>query len=151
MSSRKKEQRVWDAMKNHCPPNVRLERVENGLAAGLPDVHGISMSLTRWFELKHLDVPKLASTPMVKNDTFEVDQVKWHKIYAHFGGTSFAVARDDEMQLYLIPGRDIPPVLQPGKVGNAPRTALQALNSVQMRMRYGVPNWTELFKRAFAR
>jgi len=35
---RLKEQRLWDRMRGHRPPDVRLERVENMLDEGFPDV-----------------------------------------------------------------------------------------------------------------
>lgn len=147
--AKKAEQLVYEAMKRHAPDRLRLERVENGLAAGIPDVHALLEGKTIWFELKVLQVPKMPSTPIVKTDTFEVDQVKWHRSYSHHGGISFAIARDNQMQLYLIPGRDIPPNLQLTPSANAPRTRLQAYTHVVLKRLYGVPDWQYLFMKAF--
>lgn len=148
--AKKAEQLVWQSFRRHAPYDVRAERVENGLAAGIPDVHALCRGKTVWFELKVFEIPVYQSTPMVKKSTFEVDQVKWHRSYTHHGGKSFALARDNKQQLYLIPGADIPPDLQLMDAPNAPRTRLQALTYREMRLLYGVKDWVQLFMKAFS-
>ncbi len=147
--SKKPEQRLYDTMKDHAPPEIHLERIENGIVYGTPDVHTISRGKTVWFELKVFEVPKRASTPVVKRDTFEVDQIKWHRVYAHNGGISFCLARDEAMQIFLIPGADISTILQPASGGKAALFTLQALTRFQLVARYGVKDWKTAFERAF--
>lgn len=101
---RKPEQRVYDAMKANCADGVRLERIENAVGSGLPDVHCLRHGVTRWVELKALKQPKRANTPLFKKKTMRRDQVAWHLSYNSAGGRSFILARDDKRVLYLFPG-----------------------------------------------
>lgn len=101
---RKPEQRVYDTMKSNCADGVRLERIENGVGSGIPDVHCLRGGVTRWVELKALRRPKRGSTPMFKKKTMRREQVAWHLSYNSAGGRSFILVRDDKRVLYLFPG-----------------------------------------------
>lgn len=101
---RKPEQRLYDTMKSNCANGVRLERVENGVNTGTPDVHAMRRGVTRWIELKVVKRPARITTPLIKRDTMRRDQVAWHVSYNAAGGRSFILARDDRRQLYLFPG-----------------------------------------------
>lgn len=148
--ARKDEQRLWDTMKANAPFDIKMERMENGVGAGGPDVHTIRRGKTVWFELKALEVPAFEKTPIIKNDTFEKDQPKWHKVYHHHGGVSFCLARDDWMNLYLIPGYDIAYILQEERAVKRAGLRLQDLTYVQLKAMYGVKDWPTLFARAYA-
>jgi hypothetical protein len=101
---RKPEQRLYDTMKANCAHGVRLERVENGVNTGTPDVHATRRGVTRWIELKVVERPVRITTPLIKRDTMRRDQIAWHLSYNSAGGRSFILARDDHRMLYLFPG-----------------------------------------------
>lgn len=101
---RKPEQRLYDSMKANCADGVRLERIENGVGSGAPDVHAIRLGVTRWIELKVVKRPVRDTTPLIKNDTLRREQKAWHLSYHSAGGQSFILVRDDQRQLYLFPG-----------------------------------------------
>jgi len=101
---RKPEQRLYDTMKTHCADGVRLERVENAVNTGMPDVHCIRRGVTVWIELKVVHRPARLSTPLIKSATMRRDQVAWHLSYTRAGGRSAILVRDDRRQLYLFDG-----------------------------------------------
>lgn len=61
---RKPEQLLWDAMKRNLPKSLDLQRVENMVGDGMPDVYvGAS---GKWVELKvPPHIPARASTPLL--------------------------------------------------------------------------------------
>jgi len=91
-------------MKRNCADGVRLERIENGVGSGLPDVHCLCRGVTRWVELKALKRPKRPTTPLFKPRTLRPEQTAWHLSYNHAGGRSFILVRDDQRVLYVFPG-----------------------------------------------
>lgn len=101
---RKPEQRLYDTMKRNCADGVRLERVENGVNPGTPDVHAIREGRVRWLELKVVERPARPATTLLKRNTLRVEQVAWHLSYTSCGGHSFIVVRDSHLQLYLFHG-----------------------------------------------
>jgi hypothetical protein len=133
---RKPEQRLYDAMKRNC---VRLERIENGVNTGTPDVHCIRCAtprgLTVWIELKVVTTPKRVTTPLIKRDRMRRDQIAWHLSYASAGGRSFILARDQARELYLFPGA----------------LALELCDMPYGRcvLDHHIESWTKLFEVAF--
>lgn len=105
---RKPEQRLYATMRANAWNSTRIERVENGVGTGMPDVHLIRGGVTRWVELKVVRRPALATTALFNSGAVRDDQVAWHVAYHRCGGISFVLARDDRRQLYLFPGADAP-------------------------------------------
>ncbi len=132
---RKPEQKVWDTMKSHRPAQVRLERIENGVGDGTADVHGLARGVTVWFELKAVKRPVRPTTPFFSKNTLRRAQGAWHREYAHYSGRSYVLVRDDQRQLYLIPGGELHLVK-----GMSCSFALD---------RYAIESWEELFKFSF--
>ncbi len=132
---RKPEQRVWDTMKDHKPRQVRLERVENGVGNGTSDVHGLARGVTVWFELKALMRAKRETTPFFPKDKLRVAQSAWHREYAHHGGRSYVLVRDQFKQLFLIPGGEL--------------HLVKTMSTKFALDRYTVNSWDELFIKAF--
>jgi len=132
---RKPEQRLWDTMKVNRPMQVGLERVENGVLSGMPDVHGVARGVTVWFELKVLRYPKRDSTHLFKKQTLRKAQVAWHRVYAAHGGRSYILVRDQHRQLYLIPGEAV--------------GSLSITSAFLVKKTWGFASWPELFVHAF--
>lgn len=102
---RKKEQRLWDTMKRNKPRGFWLQRIENVVANGMPDVHSTSKRGTQtWVELKSVLRPKRNYTRLLGNEGLRLSQINWHLIAASKGVRSFVLIRDDHSALYLIDG-----------------------------------------------
>lgn len=101
------EQRLWDRFRSALGSRIRLERVENVVTVGMPDVISLVDAAVRWVELKAVeDYPARASTPVLGDKKgLSRDQRNWHLDWARWGGTSFALIGVGSRDLYLIPGR----------------------------------------------
>ena len=99
---RKEEQRLWDTMKRNAPPHVWLERVENLVGDGMPDVHFASYRAIAWVELKAAKLPARPTTRVLGGDGLRQSQKNWHKQAAWFGLPVYTLIRDDEKNLYLV-------------------------------------------------
>jgi hypothetical protein len=122
-------------MKNHRPPQAKLERVENGVAEGTPDVHSIARAVTVWFELKALRRPKRVKTRFFPKKKLRVPQMAWHAEYAARGGRSFVLVRDHLYQLYLIPGGQL--------------HLVKDMSTEEAMRRFAIADWGTLFNLAF--
>lgn len=105
---RKPEQKLWDSMKRNKPRGVDLERVENVASEGFPDV--LVMSANAWVELKAPRRPKRNTTRLFGSEGLSVDQINWHLRASQSSIRSWILARDDDKQLYLIPGIHAPTI-----------------------------------------
>lgn len=102
---RKKEQRLWDAMKRAQPAGFWLVRVENYVAVGIPDVYVVTpRGLGVWAELKAPIAPKRATTRWLGAEGVNPDQENFHLKAARFGLPSFIIARDDRRRLLMVGG-----------------------------------------------
>jgi hypothetical protein len=106
---RLKEQRLWDAMKRAAPKEFWLQRVENVVGDGMPDVHSCcrvscAASLT-WVELKAVTRPKRIATRFLGNEGLRTSQISWHMKAASMSVRSFVLVRDDHKALYLVQGK----------------------------------------------
>lgn len=95
-----KEQRLWDRMRSHRTSFVRLERVENMLAAGFPDVIAqVGLTSNTWLiELKAVSsLPVRPRTPVFgKDEGLTVDQRNWLLDWMHFGGHALILGASGE-------------------------------------------------------
>jgi hypothetical protein len=105
---RKPEQRVWDSMRRSRPADVLIERVENQLIAGMPDVHYVCRNGAGWIELKAAVVPVRPTTPLLGKGGLSQEQINWHIKYSQFGGVSFVLVRYDVGGIFLVDGRKAP-------------------------------------------
>lgn len=55
-----------------------LERVENGVSAGMPDVNYVMGRTSGWIELKAVALPKNTGTPVLGREGLNLAQVNWH-------------------------------------------------------------------------
>lgn len=102
--SRKPEQLVWDAMKRALGKRhgLWMERVENVVADGQPDVRIAVTGHIKEVELKFAKVPARPDTPLLGKKGLRVSQISWHRKAAFFGLPVFTLIRDSEGELYLI-------------------------------------------------
>ena len=88
------EDRFWQTVqKGLSAPRVVLNRVENGLFAGMPDVfYCFPVNRVGWMELKYWKEPKRRNTPMMSgNHPLMQDQCNWHLSYRRAGGNSWVL------------------------------------------------------------
>lgn len=106
---RKTEQRLWDRMRRNAAalaPRLQLQRVENLVGVGLPDVLAICDGSVAWCELKAVENYPARSTSQVLGTAkgLSVAQRNWHyEWYAH-GGRSFVVIGVGTSEVFTIPG-----------------------------------------------
>ena len=101
------EQRLWDTMKRNAPEEAWLQRVENVVIDGMPDVYVAIARRTSWVELKAPKMPKRSTTPLMGDKQgLNINQIGWHLVAAQNGVRSFVLVRDVErLCLLLLQGR----------------------------------------------
>lgn len=103
---RKQEQRLWDRMraaKDAAP--VRLERIENLVGVGTPDIIAIRNSQVTWCELKALnEFPVRSSSRVLGEKGLSVSQRNWHYEWLKNGGRSVILVGIGPSIIYTIPG-----------------------------------------------
>lgn len=102
--TRKPEQKLWDTMKANKPRETFMERIENGVGSGMPDVYLRKPDWQTWIELKQCNVPARISTRMLGAKGLSQDQINWHMQHASLGLYSYVLVRDDQGGLYLLRG-----------------------------------------------
>lgn len=114
MSERKREQKLWDSMRSARPRRAWLQRVENGVGSGMPDLYcnlrhaTASGYVSSWVELKAALLPAKESTRLMsRTKGMRKEQESWHLKAAHRGVNSGILIRDDAHHLYLIPSRHV--------------------------------------------
>ena len=104
---RKKEQLLWDSFRRNMPPALDLQRVENIVGDGMPDVY-IGCS-GKWVELKAPPERKRPTTPLLGREGLRTSQINWHlKHSAMNAPESFILVRTFAGELLLVPGRVAP-------------------------------------------
>lgn len=93
---RKPEDRLWDRTRTNIGAKVRLERIENMLGSGTPDVLAIGSSRVTWIENKIADWPVHAETRIQFLHPPTIHQRNWHLMWKQNGGHSiFLVGNGD--------------------------------------------------------
>lgn len=92
-----KESQFWALVKGHLPGHV--ERVENALTRGTPDVNMCHDSTELWLELKILDAKGSCQ--------LRPEQVLWHRKRQENGGRVFVLARNEDLLKVLQVQRDM--------------------------------------------
>lgn len=102
---RKPEQKLYDQLKKHAPPTAWLQRVENLVGEGMPDVHVSGPESECWIELKFAKRPKRATTRLLGNQGLRPSQINWHLKAGTKAMCTYILILDDLGMLYLIDGR----------------------------------------------
>jgi len=104
---RKKEQRLWDCFKRNKPANTWLQRVENVVSEGMPDVYAaFSDAEPCWVELKAVTCPAKQSSKLLASSGLRATQIAWHDRAARMNIKSFVLIRDSNNAIYLVPGAE---------------------------------------------
>ena len=101
---RKKEQKLWDRMRHCLKDKVYLERVENVISPGRPDVDAMWEGITLPLELKALEqYPVRTSTQVLGREGLNQNQMNWWLNWRRWGGSGFIVV-GVEMDVFAVPG-----------------------------------------------
>lgn len=100
----RKERAFWNRLRPSLSTKVFVKRIENGVAAGDPDVFLMKGGKVVWVELKWADIPKRMTSKLLKKGAVRVDQINWHLEYAWKKGTSYILIGTEDKD-YLMPGR----------------------------------------------
>lgn len=104
---RKTEQKLWDRMRKHLGHHARLERVENLVYVGTPDVLALVAGVVTPVELKAVQAfPKRITTPVLGAKGLSQDQKNWHKDWQRWGGRSFVLVGVGPAAIYLFDGAE---------------------------------------------
>jgi len=86
------------------PHFTLLERVENGVLAGMADVNYVIRGVEGWIELKAVDLPKRDSTPVLgPKQGLNKDQINWHLSRAQVLGVTWVFVSADPYR-WLVSG-----------------------------------------------
>lgn len=104
---RQREQRLWDAMRRHVPGTLWLQRIENAVGEGMPDVY-VGRS-GRWVELKAAArIPVRPTTPLLGKDGLRQSQINWHMRAAAWPDApiTYILVGTPDHEVYLLPGHN---------------------------------------------
>lgn len=87
------EQRLWDSMRNRLKGRgIRLERIENAVGSGRPDIDALYKGNFTTIELKAVEAwPARPLTPVLGRKGLNPDQQNWHMDWASYGGRSLII------------------------------------------------------------
>ena len=93
------EKNFWNLIRNNL--GLKMYRVENRVASGMPDVHYISDKGSGWIELKY--VPEFPRKGRLKIGR-RPSQWLWHETYQRHGGKSWLLIRVGRRGVILVKG-----------------------------------------------
>lgn len=101
---RKPEQRLWDRIRTHMSTQIYIERIENLVGAGRPDIDAMTYGITIPLELKAVErYPHLATTAVLgMKHGLNQNQLNWWLRWKEWGGRGIIVI-GVKLDVYLIP------------------------------------------------
>jgi hypothetical protein len=99
------EQRLWDTMRANKPRGFVLERVENIVTDGMPDVYVMAPAVATWVELKAPNPPKREATRVLGDEGLRQSQKNWHIRASRLALPTWILIRERETgRLWLMAG-----------------------------------------------
>lgn len=85
------EKKAYAALRKHVELPDRMDRVENWVVAGMPDINFCSAGVECWIELKQPSEPKRRTTKLfgLNNHKLELSQRNWMLRQRNAGGRCF--------------------------------------------------------------
>ena len=105
---RKTEQRLWDRMRQHLAPRgILMERVENAVGEGTPDVTVLVNGYVTPTELKAVNAPPARPTTRLipSGDGLSIEQRNWHLAWQQHGGQSLIVVGCGRTIIFGVEGK----------------------------------------------
>lgn len=100
---KQKEQKVWDALKRNANRTLKLQRVENVLTDGMPDVYSVGRGL--WIEMKAPEAKVKETTPVLGTEGLRISQINWIIDAVMSGRKVYILIRDTAGKMWLIEGK----------------------------------------------
>lgn len=93
----------YKTLKKNLPQgNDRLDRVENVVLTGMPDINFCSGGVECWIEMKSPKEPKRSTTRLFgSNHRLSQDQMNWFKRQSSAGGKGFVLIATDKRWILL--------------------------------------------------
>ncbi len=89
---RKQEQKLWDRMRHSLKDALYLERIENVVNPGRPDIDTLWEGIVLPVELKALEAfPQRDTTPVLGGKGLNQNQLNWWLNWKRWGGSGFIV------------------------------------------------------------
>lgn len=106
MTERKPEQRLWDRMSRNVgrDPAIWLQRMENMVGSGFPDVQAISRGVVTGVELKQADTLPIRPDTRLLKKGMRQDQLNWHLECHRHGGRSCVLVGAGADYFVVVPG-----------------------------------------------
>lgn len=103
---RKQEQKLWDRMRHALKDQVYLERIENVVTPGRPDVDVMHNGITLPVELKSIPAwPRKSTTPVLgRAHGLSQNQLNWWLQWQRWGGRGFILV-SVAGELFAMPGK----------------------------------------------
>ena len=100
------EQRLWDTMRGNRPRGFVLERVENIVGDGMPDVYVTAPAVSVWVELKAPNPPKREATRVLGDEGLRQSQKNWHIQKTRLGLITWILIRERRTgRMWLVSGQ----------------------------------------------
>lgn len=105
--SKKPEQAFWQWLRRAIGKSCYLERIENRVGMGTPDLHGVFMGADGmpraiWVELKSA---QWSTQGTLRVPAYKPHQAAWHERYLKAGGKSIYLVETDTGEVLIVPGR----------------------------------------------
>ena len=95
------EKSAYKTFRNAVPLGARLDRVENIVCAGMPDVNLCLDGVELWLEFKAPTEPRRASTPLFgSNHKILTTQINWFSRHIRAGGRGGFIISTDKRWIY---------------------------------------------------
>lgn len=101
------EQQLWDRMRRATSKvTIRLERIENVVSEGIPDVLSLAAGVVTFCELKQVAAPpKRPTTRLIPSGKgLRQSQLNWHLEWHRHGGRSLIIVGLGVNKIYCFPG-----------------------------------------------
>lgn len=97
------ESNDYKTLKKHLPQgHDRLDRVENCVVNGMPDINYCTAFVECWIELKSPTEPKRATTKLFgSNHRLSQDQKNWFKRQRDAGGSAYVLIATDKRWMLM--------------------------------------------------
>lgn len=103
---RSEEQKLWDRMREALRLDFYMERIENAVASGRPDVDVMWRGITIPIELKARPNPPIKSTtPVLGVNGLNLNQLNWWLRWQQNLGRGFILIGISNCTMYAVPGR----------------------------------------------
>ena len=97
------ESNDYKTFKDNCPePLDRIDRIENMVGVGAPDINFCIEGIDRWIELKSPTEPKRETTPLFgSNHKLSIDQRNWFLRQRNARGRAFILIATDKRWMLI--------------------------------------------------